>query len=431
MTRPYLKNALLTVLVIVSLMLSYTLTHGIFQNSSEVGLSITQPLPEALHPTMTDAASPWQIQFRRNGSGHVALDLPGTHSYNAWLNRLTTLQLAEMHVVANPPDANAAYAVQIDFGTQLDHRTLLRLIPNLQTFSLGIAGNRLVLYQPYQGSKVYLAIDSTSDSYVSDTNMDPGQFVEYWAEAAGTGWWSPLSSNAVGLIPESDIRMDAELWNTTQPDRMPLVRSFFVNPLALTTLHEGTNTIIWTDGSRVVQYNGGLRPSILFEDPNTTPTTPTQPDLQASVSFIRSHGGAPSSAIAFSDSSSFLTAYSDSFVFHQYVGGFPIVDGSGDYTIQVELGHIINYQRPLTELTTLVSHHSETILDNFELQTVLHKKLPAVPIGNLDASLGYAEVPDSAGHVWLMPSYAITANGTLTLLLDAHTGRVLKGGPGR
>lgn len=421
------KTLILSVLVMLSVVLSYMLWHGNWSTTTEVGLSALPTLPAALSPVSSDVTRPYQIVVRQARPAHTALALPSSQEYTAWIRRLGTLSLTGLHQVPQWTMPAGADALECDFGLPLTMHELLPWIPGLENSTFSVKASSVILYQASAASPVNLVLTSPSGSFIAETDVAGKQF-EAWinSDENQPGWQAWNAANA-DYVPSSNVTMPRMVYQTNSASVMPLVDSFFVNPQAVTRIQESKQSVIWTDGSRAVRWDQG-QSGLTFEDPNVSAVSPTGvSNLETAMAYIRAHGGSPKDAVLFSETSFFNGDNTQTYTLQSYVDGYPILDALGNYTIELENGHVLRYHRPLLELKSRIQTQQVPLLTGAQLQGILHKLTPTTPLQSLTVQLGYVTEQDGPNQVMLVPAYSISQSGIALWSLDAVTGTVIKG----
>ncbi|GGI95227.1 hypothetical protein GCM10010885_01030 [Alicyclobacillus cellulosilyticus] len=424
MTRAGWKTLLLALLVGVSLVESFWLWRGLWQNSTEVGIGQAPLLPAAAQPDARTVTRPVEIRVKYAGTGRPSVLLPGDPAYQDWLTRLARLSLRNLHPVANAPDDGTTVVFQ--FGTTLDHPTLSRWVPALRNTPLAVAAETVTLYLPIGSDTVYLALASRSGDYVAETDLPPNLF----ANAIRSTVWSArfVSWNGSdGWVPLKPMEVAASTWRTDRAGLMPLVRSFFVNPAALTRIPENTATWVWTDGSRVVRWDEA-QDALTYEDPNqTAPLRRRLPALQLALGFVRTHGGVPADTVVEEEDDSIFADALQAFTFVPYDQGLPILSDGTAYEADVSHGTVVRFTRPLRERVRRTRVWQVAVLSGSQMWKALQRIEPAISPGDVTVVFGYAVRPHGADAVDLLPAYFISESGIVMWVLDARTGSVMEG----
>lgn len=428
------KTVVLTLLVAGSLYLSYLMWHGDWQTPSEVGLTqVASTLPLSTSPTMSDVTAPYEIISTSLTPAGQSLSLPGTIAYVKWTGLAASLHIANLHPVASVPvmNAKAQFQVEFDFGTDIDHANLVKWFPNLSTSGLAVHGSEVTLYSSSShGGPVLILIQNRTDQYVGETDLSSTAMASLCRTYVQAQPWTTWNAQSGGYVPTQSITVEKKTYNVNRQSILPFVHAFFVDPEVLTRIQENPHMVLWTDGSRAVQWDSAAQ-TATYQDPNATQGgTSYEPPLQTATGFIRIHGGAPAASIAFVNTDPQTDASVSKYTVITYVNGFPILGSTTTYDVEVRQGHIIYYRRPLWTLTTPISQHSVHTLSATAVQSIVHRLLPTTPISALTFQLGYRVTPGGAAgqeEVTLNPVYYVFQSGLLLWTLDAQTGRVLSG----
>ena len=418
------KTALLTLLVAVSLFLSYLLWQGNWQTNSEIGLSPMPTLPASASPTMKQVTQPVQIVVSGAAIGRLTAVSLGNPDYQDWLKRLQAVHLSGFHPVPRLP-AKMLPVVEFDFGAMLDHRELMQWIPSLQSSSLSAQGERVLLYQTSAHGPVLLGIDSPAGGFVANTDIHGLQFAD-WVNTSlrGSAWdlWPGTSNSA---IPAAGQTVPELQYQTTSPLMLSLVYSFFVNQQVLTRIQEGPASVIWTDGSRAVRWEQSNH-QLVYEDPNASQGGTTGGgSLSQAVTYIRDHGGAVTGVNLLLDNFQSDGGTTNSFTFRGYVGGLPILDGSQDFEVQLDNGRVVRFRRPLLNLNSQIAHKEVHVLSATALADLIRKYEPYAAPSSFTVQMGYRVQPARNRTVWLLPVYQVSQDGVVMWTFDAQTGKVI------
>ncbi|WP_206885523.1 YycH family regulatory protein [Alicyclobacillus mali (ex Roth et al. 2021)] len=427
------KTVILALLVAGSVVLSYALWSGNLQGGTEIGLTQTQTIPYSTSPSLTSTVQPYEIDVRAGDEYTVAR--PGSAPYAAWTGLLMGVRAERPQpVAAMPPGAQASVVFQ--FGIPLDPAVGRSWLGDLAT-SVGSISCRAIVLNAGPGSTCTVVYEGTNAAgkpeLIEATASLPASAVIRQASrdvvAQPYAAWTDFEGES--LVPIHG-RMTSYVYAFTQPSIMPLVQSFFVNPQALTRIQESKAVTIWTDGSRAVQVDRAAL-SLQYEDPNASTAPAHTEDYVAAIDFLHAHGGGPSDLIGF-DLVGMLTVNLNgpSFSFAQYVDGYPILSNGADYNFQIDSGHVMEFDRPLWELTKPVQASSVPVLDEDGLAKALAKVTSAktVSLSTFHVEPGYwpSIQGTKPGQIRLLPvDYVTNANGGVWVL-NAETGQLVAGG---
>ncbi len=309
MTASRLRSILLFLLVLVSLLLSFSIWHGDWLNPSEAGFSdlpsLTSSLTSSL-PQMETTEVPYEIVLKTGRQPAYSVALPGTAVYQDWLQRLSGVELSGLKPMLESASSTAFSTVQIRFGNTLDRAALLQFIPALQNDAFAEQTQTVTFYEVSPGQPVMLELSTPDqpDHYIGRTDLTPEEFQGLIQTAVTEHpWITTGTSRIVGYLPAQPQQFVQYAWKTKPPATIPLIHSFFVDPNALTRIQEQNGEVLWTDGSRAVQWSqtSGM---MTFDDPNATSTGgKTANSLDVAVAFIQSHGGSLTNLIPFATGS--------------------------------------------------------------------------------------------------------------------------------
>lgn len=427
MTFARLKSAVLTLLVVSSLVLSYMLWHGNWTNTAEVGLSALPIIPTAASPVGPEVNRPYQIVVSSIHPARAVVSVPDSSNYNGWLKRLNSLRFTGLHQVPQWLRPNKVNMVECDFGALLSTQELLPIMSGLENSTFSVKASSVILYQASPGGPVSLVLTSQGGTFVAAADVTPRQFATWLKETSKQPSWQTWNLANSNYVPGAGVLVPQLVFQVKTVSEMPMVDSFFVNPQAITRIQESNQSVIWTDGSRAVRWDQ-KQGDITFEDPNVGVSSPTRvSNIQTALAFIRAHGGSPSSAVLFSETSFFNGDNTQAYTLQTYVDGYPIIDTLGNYTIELQNGHVLRYERPLLNLGPQISSTLVPVLTGTDLQAVLHKLAPTTARQSLTVQLGYVTESNGPNEVMLSPAYNVSQGGVALWTIDAITGAVLKG----
>lgn len=421
------KNYLLFLLVLVSLFLSYFIWHGDWQNETEVGLSTMSSIPPAKYPETSTISNPYQIVVFDKVTGHYSVFLPGTASYIHAVAALSNLEVYNFHAVSTLP-LQQVWSEEYDFGTMLNSMNLQHLIPKFPVSSSLPYQGKIILFQKSPNETVSIGFIGKSSDYIGQTDIVPSHFSRLIHQAVAKSVWLTWNTNQQNVIPATPQTMVESTWQVNSLNLISLVHSFFVNPQVLTRIHVDPNTVLWTDGSRAVEWYK-RKQQITFNDPNS-PSRGSIEDtqLQIATNFIRNHGGGPESLIAFSTSDLDQDDGSAAYTFIPFMNGYPVMDNDLNYSIRFQYDNIEQFTRPTWTFGSELSKENRTIISGSQLSAILEHIEPKRTMNQLNIQLGYRVVSLSGSVIQLVPTYFISQRGISTKMIDAVTGQVLSGG---
>ncbi len=422
----HIKTGLLSILVLISFFLSYLLWNGNWRNTTEAGFATTSTLSASDFPRATEAASPYQILLSSSKLKKAAIILPSESSYEQWLTELSSIHLSDFHSVSHLP-VHTFSQVKFEFTQMLDKSYILKWLPNLSSAELPVRGQSILLYTLNQTSPVFISIQGDTTTYIGQTDLNASDLTQSITDAISRSPWVSLNGQGNDYVPASKYVMDKTTWKISYTSVLPLVHSFFVNPQILTRIQENTNTVLWTDGSRAVQWDK-LSQLLTFEDPNINDhNLYQQSDLDTAMAFIRSHGGTPKEIAAFrEDSQSELSGVS-TYEFVRLLGGYPVYGTQLSYLIEVYEGHIVRFVRPLIDLSEQNAVVHENLLSPDMIRSIVNRNVKKQDLSNVELKLGYYPTIKSA-TITFIPSFSLYVDGKLVLIFDASTGSILSEG---
>lgn len=417
------KTIVLVALVIVSVLLSCVLSFGGWQNTPDTGISAMPSLPAATNPQLSDVVRPNRVILTRTNPQAVSIAVPGTTDYNAALALLGSAHVFDMGLVAQLPNATI-HRIEFDYGAEISQADLTRWLPSpFDAMAFSSAGVAVYLF-PTNDRGVLLGMRTANGLYLGQTDLTSIEVMTLVNHAVNTSPW--VEWNASGsYLPATKQTLPTWTAHVSDANLLPTVHSFFVNPQILTQIRENQSTILWTDGSRAVQYEQSSD-TLTYQDPNSPGETQMQMPLDYAVDFMRSHGGGPAGLLAFADTASSADV---TYTFVQYLDGFPIWNANSNYQIQVLGNHVAEYRRPLWTLTNLIQLNDQPVLTPQALTAALEKFMTPKAVHNTSIQLAYLMTPQpGSGSVLIQPVYLIMTNGSLGWLIDAHNGDVIPGG---
>lgn len=430
MKSTHLKTGVLVILVSLSMVLSYVLWQGNWQNTGSVSFTETPNLSTLSAPQAVDLTMPYQIAFTSGDSGLHTVGMPDSSLYNEWMKRLSAIRITNLHptgpLSVKPDDSMVEYS----FGVNLTLHDLVQWIPTLAQTPIVMSDiDRVTLVSAKDAKKpVQIQFDGLGTSYIGDVDTPADRFQTDVSTLVKQSPWKLWSSVFPTYLPATATTMQVFQIDSAAPSILPLVHSFFVNPQALTRIQESQDTVLWTDGSQVVWWNQSEN-TLTYADPNTSRgTSHPMPDIALGAEFLRNHGGVRDNTIIVKTDN---MGSSTNYVFRTYINGLPILGDGQDYTMQLQDGRIVHYQRPLPDLTTKMGESTVKVMGVDALVPTLKSLMSAQEHMNLQRSLsvelGYYMDKGDPGMVILKPAYYISDAGVLVGILDAQTGAVLKG----
>jgi regulatory protein YycH of two-component signal transduction system YycFG len=437
MKLAHLKTALLVLLVGLSFVLSYTLWQGNWQETSEVAFTDAPGITSAPSPQAGDVAVPYQIVFTATDPGLHAVGMPDSPLYTEWMKRLENIQIKGLRPAEAAWTKPAALTVEYDLGGTVAVNHIARWLPSpiakvAPIHSIG----RVTLYVARPSAKspeqVEIRIDGTDSPYVAETDISAAKFKSDLSVLVKQYPWRTWNAANGPLVPAQDTTLPVVQMTTDTPSVLPLVHSFFVNPRALTRIQEGDRTVLWTDGSQVVWWNQRDQ-TLTYTDPNPSRVAANaEPDLSDATEFVRNHGGARQNTVLYRTDDFGNTS---TYYLRTYLNGIPILGENQTYQIELRDGRVVQYQCPLTDLTTRVGESTVKVMGMNRLHQVLTAMLSKLGKGDVrdvtNVELGYYMADSRGATVSLVPAYFVYQAGDLFAVLNAQNGAVLKGMTGQ
>lgn len=416
-----MKTLLLFLLAGFSLVLSYLIWHGSWLGHTEVGFSTASGRStDSTTPTLQQVTSPYQVKLTL-GKTEQSVALPGDGEYKRWMTMLNTLSVSNLRMHSNFSLTAVRRSAVFNFGVTLHRDDVSQFVPSVSSAAFTPQTNKIVLFQRSASQKIQLALLAGPQTYVGTTDIDPAQFTHIISDEVKVDPWTTVNKSTNSLVPEQQLSLKKFTVTVQRPTLLPLVHSFFVNTQALTRIPED-GRVIWTDGSRAVQWNTHTQ-QLTFEDPNAASgEVGQQNSVSALLNYLTNHGGIPKNSMVRLGQNSYQTSY----VFYSVFAGLPLLNTDQKYSIYLDNAHIVTYQRPLIHITATT--HTSTVKTVSSGQ--LSKTLATLNLSlrNVRPVLGYALKTKGHNTGVLQPVYQIFVNGELKATIDAVTGSIIKGG---
>ncbi|GLV14757.1 hypothetical protein Heshes_24410 [Alicyclobacillus hesperidum] len=426
------KTAILVLLVASSMVLSFLLWSDNLQEGSEIGLAQPHSLPIAATPSLAQTIRPYEIDVE-TGDRHTVIR-PGSAAYAFWTGQLLTAR--PMHPIVSTDMPNSAtLRVSFQFGIPLNGAIGKSWLDGLGQELVGWQCRTIVIYAMPGWSTCSMALigndaGGQTQIFMEQTTLSvPSLESTAQSEAAEAPYsvWDDFEGES--RVPENG-HMQRIVYSYTEPEALPLIQSFFLNPQAITKIQENASTTLWTDGSRAVQIDKGAD-QLEYEDPNAGASGLHSEDYLTAIDFLHAHGGGPENLIGF-DLLGMLTVNLNgpTLSFAQFVDGYPILDNAADYNLDIESGHVLEFDRPLWTLSTVVRQTQVSVIGQSQLISSLERLGSRVNVHTFHVELGYVPVRQSmpAGEIELEPAYYVTNNGGDVWVLDAVNGAIIAEG---
>lgn len=428
-----ITTVLLIALVGLSIALSIALWSGNLKEGSEIGFVQTPAMPIATTPDMSHVVRPYQMTVDTK-LGYSLLPVDST-AYMFWKDQLEHVHAYDATAIQTLPD-QTDMRVTIDFGVPLSRELGGNWLASFGTLLGAWEGRKIVIYKVAKQNMCHIAFVGSNSILTMRTDLNARSLLNHAnmdVETNQAAQWG--AATGPSYIPV-DTQMDEIVYSVRQPDQIPLVHTFFVNPQAITRIEQDSNTVLWTDGSRAVQWDKANR-VLRYQDPNEEQSTLRHDDLRTALNFIHTHGGGAQNVIGF-DELSALTNQSSvpTYIFTQYVDGYPILSGAADYNLSMDSGHIVEYTRPTWVLQHVVKRQSVTVLDKPQLEAVFRRIDSVKTSADLQITLGYAitkppaSINLTSAEIYLQPVYDVANSIGSVWMINAVTGVLISGGDG-
>lgn len=392
------KTVLLTVLVFASLVQSYMLGYSSPR---------PEPLPQGKYveselngtaAELQDVVFPEQIILHYGKNLHTVLyPLPYINHYRNifdFLKQRSFGGLRKTNVVTadvNWSEIRDNYqGIEIRFRTGVPFNVLQSLM-KLSREDPSVEGELI--------SKIWIYTNGISDDvktfFITENNMTVYEAVRADVTASDLGVRLRLGESLPKYrteggeyyLPEEPLAAIRITMPYTQYTAEQLKRSLFVDPSLTRSLQERDGTQIITDSVKGLQIRSDKH-WFAFSNPASAPVeskNEVRDNMLSAMQFINQHGGWNSTHL-FSDLTPLAIAGPQTFVFRQYLEGYPVmnigVDTIGYMKVVIQKGIISNYERsmiipdmknmkkePATlaggkELDQLVSQYSKRIYIN-------------------------------------------------------------------
>lgn len=434
MTSSRVRSTLLFLLVLLSLVISYSIWHGDWLNRSEAGFAdtTTAGTMSTNSPILATVEQPYQIVLQSGQPGVEAkfsVQQPGTTAYDDWLQRLADLSINGLKPALQSSADTASKTVQIEFGSSVERTDLQQLVPSLRNAAFADGIQTITLYQMSDGHAVMMELSSTGepDVYTGRTDINPAEFSHLLTAAVTENPWLPWNLDTQSFLPQKPQELKQYRWTTHSPSVIALVHSFFVNPGALTRIQEQGGQVLWTDGSRAIQWNATAG-MLIFDDPNAASAGgPTTNRLAVALSFIRNHGGGPVNLLAYSEDTQSTNRNATTYVLRPVVDGLPVLENSTAFEVTLNAGHVTAYQRPTTDQAVGAELSKVKTMSGDALLTIIQKQLKLPDVKTWMLSYGYAVIPAGHGRDVLEPVVILTSPSGQQVEVNAVNGRLMKG----
>lgn len=418
------KTVALGVLVALSIVLSYELWQGLWSTPATAAWSGPSGLVPTKQPTLKQVIRPSQVVYRIGQPAKYSVGLPTSTPYNAVLALLQIAHVSKSRTVAQW-QPSGLFAVEVDFGIPLTRTQLQTWMPSVQGLPAGTTVGTMWLSATSAQQNVQIVMQTDVGYSIATTDLQAASFRESVASSVAKQPWSQV--NKTSYVPSRPIRVSRQVWTTTSPQVLPLVRSFFVNPQVLTRVNGPNHTVIWTDGSRAVQWDQSSG-TLAFSDPNASVNIDNSSALPAIVKYLQSHGGTPGSVIALQNVVSTDFPQGDTYTFRPFMNGLPLLGDAGSYTVEWIGGSTVGFQRPLIQLGTLVKSEEANTLSKEDLMNVVNHLVAPSLQKSMQIQLACVLEPAANGRTQVEPVFEVTQENQALLRIDAVTGQVFKGG---
>jgi regulatory protein YycH of two-component signal transduction system YycFG len=232
----------------------------------------------------------------------------------------------------------------------------------------------------------------------------------------------------VFYLPKNPLKMQQFLYNYFLITTDEVIETYFLDRTLVRQIMERDKTIIYTDGSRSIQFRPEQQ-AITFTDPAFQQggrELSTEEKVKGAVSFINKHVG-------WTDDYHFENikkTYNDKdlITFRQYVGAYPLISSDSypldTITITSEAGQVVTMSRSLIDLDKYISHREWVIMSGPELFQFIREKKLADTSKIKNAYLAY-QTKVHQSYVELIPVWVAELMDDTKLFINA---RSLQGG---
>ncbi|MFD1675972.1 two-component system activity regulator YycH [Alicyclobacillus fodiniaquatilis] len=418
------KTIVLFVLVAGSLLLSYFLWSGNLEEGEEIGFVQAPSLPIAATPDIAKAVRPYAITISTS-QGQTVVN-PDSSDYTYWSNQLHTAHTYASQTVKTLPK-QLEMCVTFEFGISISHSLGTNWLSNFGSTVNAWSGREIVLYKLPDDNACRVALIGDSSIMTMKTDLNVSQLLQHADSNVKREPYDVVGEgSSISYVPQH-LTMKTATYRVRQPDSLPLIHTFFVNPQATTRIQENAHTLLWTDGTRAVQWDKQQQ-TLQYEDPNGEQLAIHKNPFLAVIDFIQEHGGGASNVIGF-DAVGALTSDADAYTyaFMQYENGFPILSPDADYDIDFENERVENYQRPMWVMQQPIHQSTVNIIDVNELKQVMAGLDKHDPLQNFKIVLGYAATPEGTTSMLLQPVYLVTNSSGDSFVINAVDGTPMPG----
>jgi regulatory protein YycH of two-component signal transduction system YycFG len=228
----------------------------------------------------------------------------------------------------------------------------------------------------------------------------------------------------VYYLPKNSLKMQQFLYNYFLITSDEVIEAYFLDRSLVRQIMERDKTIIYTDGSRSIQYRPEQQ-AITFTDPafsqgGREPTT--EEKVKGAVSFINKHLG-------WTDDYHFETIRKthndkDLITFRQYMGAYPLISSDSypldTIAITSEEGQVVTMSRSLIDLDKYISHREWVMMSGPELFQFIRDNQLADTSRVKNAYLAY-QTKVHQSYVELIPVWVVELMDDTKLYINARS----------
>lgn len=420
------KTVFLGILVVASIVLSYFLWSMNLQEGSEIGFTQGPSLPISNNPTLQQATRPYEIDIKSHrGNATVRVD---TSAYQYWTSLLGDVHPYDVSTIKSLP-SNVRNEVLYPFGIEMNRTLAGHWLTNESLVLGNWQGRAAVLYTMGSSHVWYVAFIGDEDTITAKTDLPYAAVVNRVREAVATApvtTWNDFESQS--SVPVN-LTMSEPTYIVKMPQTTLLVHSFFVNPQVITRIQQDANTVLWTDGSRAVQWDSKTY-LLQYEDPNSSSTAFHSDPFLSAIDFLHVHGGTQSDIIGFDQIGTLVNnPNAPVYTFTPFVDGFPILMPNDNYNVDMDNSRVLDFSRPTWELSARISSKSVHVMNQAQLLQRLKQIDPTDALASFHVELGYGvdTARLTSGQVTLVPIYDVLSSSGSEWMLNASDGKLFDG----
>ncbi|NGQ96107.1 transcriptional regulator [Brevibacillus sp. SYP-B805] len=309
--------------------------------------------------------------------------------------------------------------------------------------------DRLWLYYDEEENVVYALFISTNDKQVfrAGTAISPKDLLEYYlplgnrlpeqimkATRTTTDSEYPRLKRPfweIYYLPKEPQKITKYLYNYLLVTEDELIDAYFLDPSLVRRIDERDRTVIFTDGSRSIQFQQDQQ-FITYTDPafqQGRQDLSSDEKIRDAIAFINKHLG-------WTDDYRFdrireSEEGGEVITFRQYLGPYPLVSVNGQHldtiTVMSEDGQIVTINRSLIDLDKYISNQEWVVMSGPELFEYLRNNRIVDTSQIKNAYLAY-QAQVHQGYVELTPAWVVEVRNQPDIVVTARSAQ--EGGKG-